>query len=178
MKYKGIKKKAIRIDKFIDKNRRYLYTLPMGEIVAIIKYLFPSCYTMSKGWFKTVFTICPQRGSKGEMLILKVGKAGSIKNDIDTWKRVPRAIREKHFAKIHWHTKYSLLQEWGREVAVTEKDIEKLKQIGAKYGLIDIQKKNIRKVNGALKIIDASVFIPGKTKRMNRVTDYINIKFS
>jgi hypothetical protein len=177
MKYSDIKKKAIRIDKFIDKNRKS-FTLPMNEIVAIIKYLFPSCYAMSKGWFKTVFTICPQRGSKGEVLMLKVGKEGSIKNDIKAWKRVPKKIRERYFAKIHWHTKYSLLQEWGKEVNVALKDIEKLKMIGAKYGLIDIQKKNIRKVNGSLKIIDANVFIPGKTKRINSIKDYINIKFS
>jgi hypothetical protein len=176
MKYKDIYKAAIRIDKFIDMNKKS-FALPIIEINAIIKYLFPSCYTKSHGWFKTVYTICPQRGSKGEMLILKIGKESSIKDDLKVYRMLPKEIRKEIFAKIHWHTRYCLLQEWGKEVKIISKNIEKMKLIAAKYGLEDIKSANIRKVGRKLKIIDASIFVKGKSTRVGVFKNYAKMLY-
>jgi hypothetical protein len=177
MKYNEIRKKAIRLDKFIDMNRTTM-NLPMREVIAIVKYLFPSCYKKSKGWYKTVFTICPQRGSKGEVLILKVGKERSIKNDLTVYRMLPRKLREKFFAKIHWHTKYCLLQEWGENIRTTKRDLERLKQLAFRYGLVDIKRANIRKVNGSMKIIDATILLKGRNRKIRETMDYLRIRFS
>ena len=168
MRYKEIYKKALLIDQFIDINRKS-FNMPIKEIDVIIRYLFPSCYIRSKGWFKTVFRIC----AKDRTVVLKIGKKESIK----TYEMMPSHMQKKHFAKIFWHTKYCLLQEYGEEANPTMEEVERLRAIGLKYGISDIRKENIRKFGDRLKIIDAKVTLPGSDK-INFIKDLIRVKFS
>jgi hypothetical protein len=177
MKYKEIYKKAVLIDNFIDANRK-TFTLPMKEIDAIIKYLFPSCYVKNKGWFKTVYRICTKNGSRNKTLVLKIAKKDSIENDHNVYKMVPRNVRRKYFAKIFWHTKHCLLQEYGNEVDVTPRYLNKLSQIAMKYGVTDIKKENIRRIDDRLKIVDASVFVKKGSKKINFIKEYVRVNLS
>jgi hypothetical protein len=176
MKYKEINKKALLIDEFIDINRK-TFTLPMKEIDAIIKFLFPSCYVKSNGWFKTVYRICTKSGSKNRVLVLKIAKRDSIENDHSVYKLLPKRVRRKYFARMYWHTKYCLLQEYGIEANATSKDVERLARIALKYGVTDIKKENIRKIDGMLKIVDANVLLRG-SKRINFIKEYVRVNLS
>jgi hypothetical protein len=172
MVYGEIRKKAILIDKFIDSNRK-TFSLPMKEIDVIIRYLFPSCYIRSSGWVKTVFKICSDKGA----VVLKIGKKEGIENDHKVYKRLPKHIRRRYFAKIFWHTKYCLLQEYGEEAKLAKSDIDDLKALGYRYGLSDIRKENIRMIDGKLKIIDANLFTPGSEK-IKFIKDVIKSRLS
>ena len=172
MSYKEIKKKAHLIDKFIEVNKKS-FMFPMKDIDAIIRYLFPGCYIRSKGWFKTVFKVC----TKGSPVVLKIGKKNSIKDDIRAYKSMPHRVRKKYFAKIYWHTKYTLLQEYGESADPTKRQVENLRKISLKYGLGDIKKQNIRSFDGRLKIVDTKIIVPGDD-RINFIKEFIRNNFS
>jgi len=78
-------------------------------------------------------------------------------NDWLAYHCLPQNIRNRYFAKIYWLTDHCLLQKYGKGNKVPEKALQKLKGIGKKYGLLDIRRANIRKVDGKFKIVDASI---------------------
>lgn len=106
----------------------------------------------SFGWHKTVF------GVKGleRKVVLKVGPKKSVENDHRAYKRVPENMRHQVFAKIFWHTKYCLLQEYGYPVHVTELQLQRLRREVNRYGIFDVKAQNLRAIDGAVKIIDAN----------------------
>ena len=63
--------------------------------------------------------------------------------------------------RVFWHTKYSILQEYGLEAEVSRQQLLQLRALAGKYGLLDITCDNIRVVDGQLKIIDAGISPPG-----------------
>ena len=172
MHFSEIRKKAKLIDKFIEANAKS-FRLPMKEIDVIIRYLFPTCYIRSHGWYKTVFKVC----TKSRHVVLKIGKKESIKDDMKVYKRIPAKVRRKYFAKIYWHTKYTVLQEYGEQANPTPEQVEFLKKVGLKYGLGDIRKQNIRMFDGNLKIIDSNIIMPGNEK-INFVKDLIRVNLT
>ena len=172
MLYKAIKEKARQIDDFIDSNKR-AFKLPMKEVDIVIRYLFPSCYIRSKGWFKTVFKVCTEE----KEVVLKIGKSKSIKKDVDGYKKIPPKVRRKHFARMYWHTKYTILQEYGEEASPTNNEVEELRKIALKYGLGDIKRENIRSFGGKLKIVDFNIEEPGN-KKLNFMRDYLKINLT
>ena len=48
-----------------------------------------------------------------------------------------------------------MLQKYGKKVKVPRKELQKLKDIGKKYGLKDIRESNIMKFGNKFKIVDA-----------------------
>ena len=172
MLYSKIKEKAKQIDSFIDSNRK-AFKLPMKEVDIVIRYLFPSCYIRSKGWFKTVFKVCTEE----KTVVLKIGKSKSIENDMKAYGRIPKNIRKKHFARIYWHTKYTILQEYGEEADPSNKEVEGLRKIALRYGLGDIKKDNVRSFDDKLKIVDFNIEKPGN-KKLSFIRDYIRVNLS
>jgi len=154
MRHETIYKKALYIDEFVDlymraKKRR---TFPHKEVGQIIRLLFPSSMSRGRGAFKTVHKI----SSRERDLVLKMSRNENIRNDIETYYRLPRTKRNRCFAKIYWNTKYCLLQKYGKAVKVPPHVVESLKKKVKPYGLSDVRADNIRKVNGIFKIVDAS----------------------
>jgi hypothetical protein len=91
--------------------------------------------------------------------VIKVGTKKSIENDHRAYKRVPESMRHQLFARIFWHTKYCLVQEYGFPVQVTEEELAILRRVVYKYGIFDIKPDNLKRIDGQLKIIDANVTI-------------------
>jgi len=81
--------------------------------------------------------------------VLKVSNKRSIENDHRAYKRLPESIRHQLFARIFWHTKYCLLQEYGFSVHVTGEQLAYVRRVVYKYGVYDIKAEN-------LKIVDAN----------------------
>ncbi len=89
--------------------------------------------------------------------MLKVGAKRAIESDHQAYKRVPENIRHQLFARIYWHTKYCLLQQYGYPAHVTAAQLARIRRIVYRYGVFDVKPENLKSVNGALKIIDANV---------------------
>jgi hypothetical protein len=174
MLFEDIHKRAVLIDEFIDVNKKS-FNLPMKEIDVIIRYLFPSCYVRSKGWFKTVFKVCTRE--KNKRVVLKIGKVESIKDDIKVYHKLPAKMRRKYFARIYWHTKYCLLQEYGEDAKPSVKEVERMRKMALRYGISDVRKENIRMFKGKLKMVDAKLLAPGSDK-INFIKDYVRVNFS
>ena len=66
-------------------------------------------------------------------------------------------MRHKVFARIFWHTKYCLLQEFGYSANVSQEELTRLRKIVYKYGVFDVKAENLKMIGGELKIIDANV---------------------
>jgi hypothetical protein len=173
MLFEEIHKRAVLIDNFIDVNKKS-FNLPMKEIDAIIRYLFPSCYVKNKGWFKTVFKVCT---NEKRHVVLKIGKVESIKDDIKVYHKLPAKLRRRYFARIYWHTKYCLLQEYGESANPSVKEVEMMRKLALRYGISDVRKENIRLFNGKLKMVDAKLLAPGSDK-INFIKDYVRVNFS
>ena len=94
-----------------------------------------------------------------QTIVIKVGTKKSIENDHRAYKRVPESMRHQLFARIFWHTKYCLVQEYGFPVQVTEEELAILRRVVYKYGIFDIKPDNLKRIDGQLKIIDANVTI-------------------
>ena len=77
--------------------------------------VFPNAVMVDFGLHKLVFSL----RHKIHILALKVGRAQAIELDHKVYKQMPKDSRDVYFARIFWHTKYSLLQEWGIEVEVS-----------------------------------------------------------
>ncbi len=48
-----------------------------------------------------------------------------------------------------------ILQKYGEDIKVPEKELSRLKSIGKKYGLKDVREANIMKFGSRFKIVDA-----------------------
>jgi hypothetical protein len=155
LKYKILHHEARQIDHLID---HYMHSrgssfIPQTELKSLILKDFPDLYVKDFGWHKIVFGI----GESDQKIVLKVGTKKSIENDHRAYKRVPESMRHQLFAKIFWHTKYCLLQEYGFPVHVTQEELASLRRIVYKYGIFDIKADNLKRIDGELKIIDANV---------------------
>ncbi len=154
MKYETIHHLAHQIDHLIDQN------LPNNSAIIPQKFLgflitknFPDLYVTDYGWHKIVLGI----RSIDCRIVLKVGTKRSIENDHRAYKRVPNAVRHRWFAKIFWHTKYCLLQEYGFPVTVTADQLTEIRQAVYKYGIFDVKAENLKLIDKDIKIIDANV---------------------
>lgn len=146
---------ARQIDHLID---HYLHSsgtsvIPQEELKKIILKEFPDLYVKNVGWHKIVFGI----RSIDQKIVLKVGPKNSIENDHRAYKRVPENMRHKLFARIFWHTKYCLLQEYGFPAYVTAGELTRVRRIVYRYGIFDVKAENLKRIDGELKIIDANV---------------------
>ncbi len=127
--------------------------VPLDQLKRLILKNNPDLYFANVGWHKIVFGI----HSLDQEIVLKVGPKNSIEIDHRAYKRVPESIRHKVFARIFWHTKYCLLQEYGFPARVTKEELTRLRRVVSRYGVFDVKAENLRMVKGELKIIDANV---------------------
>lgn len=157
MNYKTFHNTAKQIDQLIDDYMLSSGTsiIPQEELKKIILKEVPDLYVTNVGWHKIVFGI----HSIDKKIVLKVGPKNSIENDHRAYKRVPENMRHKLFAKIFWHTKYCLLQEYGFPAHVTQEELTRLRQIVNRYGIFDVKAENVKCIDEKLKIIDANVAI-------------------
>ena len=134
---------------------RKIKTIPHKDIEKLLNIFFPRTKYISsnKGFFKHVFII----HSEIKSLVLKEGKSKDIRKDYNTYKRIPKNVRNCYFAKIYWRSNGGrfMLQKYGKEVGIPKDELMRLKEIGKKYGLKDVREDNIRKFGDKLKIIDA-----------------------
>ncbi|MCW3996502.1 MAG: hypothetical protein NWE98_10210 [Candidatus Bathyarchaeota archaeon] len=154
MKYKSLHHTAKHIDRLIDetiKSKKIVF-LTQNELKDLILNQYPYFYVASMGWHKIVFGNC----SVDRKIVLKVGNQKSIENDHRVYKRVPENVRHKFFAKIYWHTKYCLLQEYGLPAHVTAEQLNRIRREVYKYGIIDVKAENLKNIDGTIKIIDAN----------------------
>lgn len=154
MKYKTLYQTARQIDHTID---HYLHktgsaTIPQLQLRQLIQKNFPEYYVKDYGWHKIVFGIKTTQ----EKIVLKVGNKRSIENDHRAYKRLPESLRHQFFAKIYWHTKYCLLQEYGYPASVSPEELDCLRLMLYKYGIFDVKAENIKQIGGQLKIVDAN----------------------
>lgn len=154
MRHALIHRKAEFIDQFVDayKRVRKRSSFPHKEVGGIIHLLFPGSSYSGRGAFKTVHRV----SSRAKTLVLKTSHFKNITKDMRAYKRLPPTVRNRYFAKVYWRTKYCLLQKYGRKVVVHEGELSNLKAVAKKYGLTDVRPDNIRKIDGHLKIVDAS----------------------
>jgi hypothetical protein len=154
LKYKTLHQTARQIDHLIDRYIESKGTSFIGqdELKKLILKDFPDLYVKDAGWHKIVFGI----HSIDQKIVLKVGPKTSIEKDHRAYKRVPESMRHQLFAKIFWHTKYCLLQQYGYSANVTQKELDILRRTVYKYGISDIKAENLRMFDGELKIIDAN----------------------
>lgn len=159
MKFKSLHEKAKLVDDLIDDYRETKGTsfVPMGNLEKIVTAVFPDAVLANFGLHKLVFHL----KHKAHELVLKTGKAQAIEMDHKAFKQLPVSLRHVYFARIFWHSKYCLLQEYGVEAEASAEGLAQLRAIASKYGLLDITCDNIRSVNGNLKIVDASLAPPG-----------------
>ena len=162
MKFKTLHEKAKSLDVLIDEYMKTRQTgfVPFRSLEKMVVSVFPDAVRVSFGLHKLVFRL----NHKSHLLALKVGKAEAVELDHKSYKQLPQAERHAYFARVFWHTKYSLLQEWGVEVEVSPQQLAGVRALAGKYGLLDITCDNIRSVNGTLKIIDAVIAPQGMFK--------------
>ena len=159
MKFKTLHEKAKLVDDTVDE---YIKTkngsfVPMQNLEEIVLTIFPDAHVSNFGLHKLVFHL----RHKSHELALKIGRSEAMERDHESYRKMPPSVRHVYFARVFWHTKYCLLQEFGVEADVPAQDLVQLRAIAGKYGLLDITCDNIRSVNGNLKIIDASIAPPG-----------------
>ncbi|MCW4006459.1 MAG: hypothetical protein NWF04_07710 [Candidatus Bathyarchaeota archaeon] len=155
MQYRPLYRKAKSIDKLVDEYRRLRggAFVSAQEITVIISKVFPDVSVQGEGWYKHAFLLCFENNA----LVLKIGQKTAVENDRRVYKRLPKRLRHDVFAQLFWHTKYCLLQEYGIKTNVSPQELNRFKQIGEKYGLLDVRAENIRQINGKLKLIDANL---------------------
>lgn len=154
MKYKELHHQAKHIDRLIDAELHLhggLFPTP-EQLQVLVTKNYPDFYVESCGWHKIVF----RNRQANHKVVLKIGSHRRIENDHHTYKRVPESVRHQLFAKIYWHTKYCLLQEYGAPANITPQQLNCIRQAVYGYGVFDVKADNLRWVNGELKIIDAN----------------------
>ncbi|HLN88957.1 MAG TPA: hypothetical protein VK253_02720 [Candidatus Binatia bacterium] len=154
MKYKTLYNIARQIDHLID---HYMHStgsafIPQNELKNLILKNFPNLYIKDAGWHKIAFGI----RTTDQKIVLKVGAKNIVEKDHRAYKRVPQNMRHQLYAKIYWHTKYCLLQEYGSPANATKKELDSLRRIVYRYGISDIKEENLRKFDGEIRIIDAN----------------------
>ncbi len=155
MKYRELHHQAKHIDRLIDAelHARGGLFLAQEQLKMIILKNYAEFYVESSGWHKVVFG----NSAIDHKVVLKVGPKKSIELDHRAYKRVPERVRHRFFARIFWHTKYCLLQEYGIKANVTKEQLTCVRQAIYKYGIFDVKADNLRWVEGELKVIDANV---------------------
>jgi hypothetical protein len=154
MRHKKIHERARFLDWFVgsyNKVRRRR-TFPHKAVGMAIRLLFPNWTYRGKGAYKTVYKL---RSTK-RRLVLKVADKKRIKEDFRAYRSIPETVRNRYFAKIYWHTEYTMLQKYGRKTRIPDSELKKLKDVGKRHGLSDIRPDNIRKVGFHFKIVDAA----------------------
>jgi len=146
---------AKHIDRLIDENRHAAKAafLTSDQLKTIVTTVYPDFYMESCGWHKIVF----RNRLANHKVVLKVGPQRSIEADHSAYKRIPHSIRHRVFARLFWHTKYCLLQEYGEAAQVNAQELNEIRRAVYRYGVFDIKAENIKRINGMLKIIDANV---------------------
>lgn len=159
MRFKSLHKKAQVLDDLIDGyiNTKSTSFVPRHQLQEIVVSVFPDSALIGVGLHKLVFHL----RHKEHNLALKVGQAKWLERDHRAYRQMPPRLRHVYFARVFWHTKYALLQEFGVEAEVSQRQLLQFRAIASRYGLLDITCDNIRKIDGALKIIDAGVSPPG-----------------
>lgn len=155
MKYRELHHEAKHIDRLIDHELHHNGgAFPtQDQLAEIIAKNYPDFSVENCGWHKIVF----RNLSFNYDVVIKVGPHKSIEADHRVYKAVPKDKRSRYFARIFWHTKYCLLQEYGEPAAATQEQLNCLRQAVYKYGVFDVKAENLRWINGELKIIDANV---------------------
>ncbi|NLF89243.1 hypothetical protein GX563_10540 [Candidatus Bathyarchaeota archaeon] len=155
MKYRMLHHQAKHIDRLIDENRHAAKAafLTSDQLKTIVTTVYPDFYMESCGWHKIVF----RNRLANHKVVLKVGPQRSIEADHSAYKRIPHSIRHRVFARLFWHTKYCLLQEYGEAAQVNAQELNEIRRAVYRYGVFDIKAENIKRINGMLKIIDANV---------------------
>ncbi len=173
MKFKSLHERAELLDDIVDSYLKSKGTafVPMNELRNIVPMMFPNTAMVNFGMHKLVFRV----RHKSHELALKIGKEDAIEKDHKAYKQLPSQYRHVYFAKVFWHTKYCLLQEYGVEVDVTPQELVQLRSIASRFGLLDISCDNIRNINGYLKIIDAGIAPPGLF-RLYKAADFITLR--
>jgi hypothetical protein len=113
--------------------------------------MFPDSNFEGRRAFKEVHAV----HSRAHKLVLKLSHAKSTRRDWKVYQLLPRNIRNRYFAKIYWHTKYCILQKYGKKKPVPNNELKKLQKLGRQYGLRNIKADNVRKVGNHFKIVDA-----------------------
>ncbi len=173
MKFKSLHEKAKLLDELIDEYIEAKGTsfVPMSELEKTVKGVFPGAVLVNFGFHKLVFHL----RHKSHELALKTGRSQAIEFDHKVYKQLPASLRHVYLARIFWHTKYCLLQEYGVEAEASAEAMVKLRAIASEYGLLDITCDNIRSINGNLKIVDASMAPPGLFK-LWKAADVIKLR--
>ena len=173
MKFKSLHEKAKLVDNRIDEYIRKEGTSfpPMKNLQEIVLNIFPEASKANFGLHKIVFHLW----HKSHELALKVGKSQTIELDHKAYKQMPRNLRHVYFARVFWHTRYCLLQEYGIETIVSAQELAQIRAIAYEYDLLDITCDNIKVVNGTLKIIDASIAPPGFLG-LWKIADFIKLR--
>ena len=157
MKFASLHEKAKLLDGSIDS---YVEAegnfVPMRKLQAMVKVAFPDAILVDFGLHKLVFHLRYETYD----LAFKVGKKQAVERDHRAYLMLPPRLRHVYLARLFWHTKYSILQEYGSEADVTKEELLQLRALAGKYGLLDITCDNVRWVNGHLKIIDAGISPP------------------
>ncbi|MEK6884275.1 MAG: hypothetical protein AABY22_31885, partial [Nanoarchaeota archaeon] len=134
---------------------RQINHIPHAYIKDILDIFFPKTRHVDKkkGFFKNVYII----HSKTRKYVLKEGKRKDIRKDHITYLRLCKKGGKRYFAKIYWRSKGGrfILQKYGEDIKVPEKELIRLKSIGKKYGLKDVREANIMKFGNRFKIVDA-----------------------
>ncbi len=155
MEYKELHHEAKHIDRLIDAriNQTGAPFPAREEVENVLSKNYPDFYVENCGWHKIVF----RNRSFDHKVVLKIGPKRSIENDHRVYKRVPERVRHRFFARIFWHTKYCLLQEYGLPAKATPEQLTCVRDAVYKYGIFDVKSDNLRWINGELKIVDANV---------------------
>jgi hypothetical protein len=155
LKYKTLHHIARHIDHLIDHNlvTKNSTFIQQESLKKLVLANFPDLFVMSFGWHKIAFGV----RSLEEEVVLKVGAKRVIENDHIAYKRVPESMRHMLFAKIFWHTKYCLLQEYGYPAQVTPNQLVEVRRLVYGYGIFDVKAENLKRIDGKLKIVDANV---------------------
>jgi hypothetical protein len=163
VRHSTLKQKAEIIDFIVDRykkihGRKYF---PKKILRDIVPLFFPRSRYVGRGVHKEVYAIRTPAHTR----VLKISNEVSTRRDLQVYKRLPKSIRNRYFAKLYWQTKYCSLQKYGSKETVPAAEKIKLTEVGKKYGLIDIRDDNIRSFGRQFKIIDAH---PSKKLRLKR----------
>jgi hypothetical protein len=152
MRHSTIRDKAVLLDRFVDNymRSRGRESFPHALVEQILPLLFRGSRYEGRGAYKTVFRIKSRNAKR--ILVLKAGGRRSVRRDMKTYHELRPGIRNRYFARIYWHTRYFVLQKYGKGVKVPKDIVRELKQ---KTGLRDVRAANIRKVESKFKVVDA-----------------------
>ncbi|MDR0470624.1 MAG: hypothetical protein LBH79_02715 [Nitrososphaerota archaeon] len=154
MRYREIYHQAKQIDQlidnYIDKEKRFPTREKLGKLLLENFSVF---YVVGWGRHKVIF------GSHkaDRRVVLKIGPKRNIESDHHAYKAVPEQNRHQFFAKIYWHTRYCMLQEYGLPAQPTPEQIQGFRYALARYGIVDIKATNLCMINGGLRLVDANV---------------------